>query len=285
MKIYRECTRKPYNSLTIDTTLPAGDPLRFRKKLFDSYIQKLTVTDQIKILNKKILQLEAQYDLDRQAAKMSVLSSNNLNKYKYLIGEDLGLKLSTVEQAKFEYSPLGKIFNKGLSEDDKKEGLFKRIKNIENKNLTQLQAIKDQGEKQLKELKNIDKNKTLKAIDEISKRNAESNRTLLDIKKIDTKLDTAELVCTKTDGTKYNFNTFALSLKFVEKIFNYEITLDEAKDDQDKLEKLIIRLERYKPKINKKKNRREKKILRICSKIVSCEKRYYCFFWKRNFST
>ena len=120
MKIYRECTRKPYNSLTIDTTLPAGDPLRFRKKLFDSYIQKLTVTDQIKRLNKKILQLEAQYDLDRQAAKMSVLSSNNLNKYKYLIGEDLGLKLSTVEQAKFEYSPLGKIFNKGLSEDDQK---------------------------------------------------------------------------------------------------------------------------------------------------------------------
>ena len=44
--------------------------------------------------------------------------------------EDLGLKPSTVEQAKFEYSPLGKIFNKGLSEDDKKEGLFKRLENI-----------------------------------------------------------------------------------------------------------------------------------------------------------
>ena len=48
-----------------------------------------------------------------------------------MTGEDLGLKPSTVEQAKFEYSPLGKIFNKGLSEDDK-EGLFKRLKNIEN---------------------------------------------------------------------------------------------------------------------------------------------------------
>ena len=43
----------------------------------------------------------------------------------------MGLKPSTVEQAKFEYSPLGKIFNKGLSEDDKKEGLFKRLKNTE----------------------------------------------------------------------------------------------------------------------------------------------------------
>ena len=37
MKIYRECTRQPFNFLTIDTTLPASDPLRFRKKLFDSY--------------------------------------------------------------------------------------------------------------------------------------------------------------------------------------------------------------------------------------------------------
>ena len=44
---------------------------------------------------------------------------------------NLGLKLSTTEQAKFEYSPLGKVFNKGLSEDDKKEGLLKRLKNNE----------------------------------------------------------------------------------------------------------------------------------------------------------
>ena len=34
MRIYRECTRKPYSFLTIDTKLPAIDPLRFRKKLF-----------------------------------------------------------------------------------------------------------------------------------------------------------------------------------------------------------------------------------------------------------
>ena len=37
MKIYRECTKEPYHFLTIDTTLPASDPLRFTKKLFDSY--------------------------------------------------------------------------------------------------------------------------------------------------------------------------------------------------------------------------------------------------------
>ena len=37
MNIYRECTKEPFNFLTIDTTLPASDPLRFRKNLFDSY--------------------------------------------------------------------------------------------------------------------------------------------------------------------------------------------------------------------------------------------------------
>ena len=63
-----------------------------------------------------------------------------MNKYEYLTGEDLGLKQNTIEQAKFEYSPLGKIFNKGLSEDDEKEGSFKRLKNIEN---SQKNLIKD----------------------------------------------------------------------------------------------------------------------------------------------
>ena len=125
----------------------------------------MTVTDQIKILDRKIKQNEAQYDLDREAAKISALSSNNLDKYEYLTGEDLGLKPSTVEQAKFEYSPLGKIFNKGLSEEDRKEGLFKRIKNIEGKSEEQLNAIEDQGKKQLEEIKNINaSSKPLKTI-------------------------------------------------------------------------------------------------------------------------
>ena len=95
----------------------------------------MTVTDQIKILNRKIKQNESQYDLNRKAAKISALSSNNLDKYEYSTGENLGLKPSTVEQAKFEYSPLGKIFNKGLSEDGKKERLLKRLKNIEDKKI------------------------------------------------------------------------------------------------------------------------------------------------------
>ena len=58
-----------------------------------------------------------------------------------------------------------KFFNKGLSEDYKEEGLFKRLKNIECKKVAQLQAIKDQGEKQLREIKNINMLATLKEIE------------------------------------------------------------------------------------------------------------------------
>ena len=94
----------------------------------------MTITDQIKILDRKIMQNEAQYDLDRKAAKISALSSNNLDKYEYLTGEDLDLKPSTVERTKFEYSSLGKIFNKSSDEKDKKEGILKRLENITDKN-------------------------------------------------------------------------------------------------------------------------------------------------------
>ena len=49
----------------------------------------MTVTDQIKILDRNIMQNEAQYDLDGKAVKISELCSNNLDKYEYLTGEDL----------------------------------------------------------------------------------------------------------------------------------------------------------------------------------------------------
>ena len=107
----------------------------------------MTVIDQITILGRKIIQNEVQYDLDRKAAKISALSSNNLDKHEYVTGKDLGLRPSTVEQAKFEYSPLGKFFFKGLEkEEDKKEGLLKRLKNIEDKNEKQLETIKNKTE-------------------------------------------------------------------------------------------------------------------------------------------
>ena len=92
----------------------------------------MTVTDQIKIIDNKIKANQAQYDLDRLAAKISALSSGELRRYEYSTGEDLGYTPSVLEQTKFDYSLLAKVFNKGMDDkDDKKEGLLKRRKNIE----------------------------------------------------------------------------------------------------------------------------------------------------------
>ena len=100
----------------------------------------MALTEQVKILDDNIKANKAQNDLDREAAKISALPSDELEKYEYLTGEDLGYKPDVVQKAKFEYSPLGKIFNKGLDESDKKEGILKGLKNIEGRNKDQLKT-------------------------------------------------------------------------------------------------------------------------------------------------
>ena len=143
-----------------------------------------------------------------------------------------------------------------MDKDDKKEPLFKRLKNIKDTHLTQLQVNRDQGEKQLKELRNIEESRTLEAINKIRRKNDEAKDLVFKIKKIDTELDTVELFGTKTDGkTKYDLNLFASLLKLARKINNYEITLNEEIDDQENFQILIIRLENYKPRNTQKKKR------------------------------
>ena len=100
----------------------------------------MTVTDQLKIIDNKNKANHVQHDLDRLAAKTSAYSSGDLRKYGYLTGEDLGYKPSVFEEAKFDYSPLGNIFNKGLDKDDQKR-LFKRLENIKDKNEEPLKAF------------------------------------------------------------------------------------------------------------------------------------------------
>ena len=79
---------------------------------------------------------------------MSALSSGELEKYKYLTGEDLGYKSDVIQIAKFEYSPFGKVFNEGLDESDKK-GFLKRLKNIEDTSEEQLKMIENEKDNQL----------------------------------------------------------------------------------------------------------------------------------------
>ena len=103
----------------------------------------MTRKEQNKILNDKNEANNAQYNLDRMNAKISAYSSGDLPKYEYLTKKDLGYKPDAFEQAKFEYSPLGKVFTDGLDKSDRNEGLLKRLKNIEDRNNNQLLAIKN----------------------------------------------------------------------------------------------------------------------------------------------
>ena len=81
-----------------------------------------------------------QYDINREAAKISALPSNKFNKYEYLTGEEIlpSNQKQMIEQAKFTYSPLGKAFKK------------------------QIKVIEDQAEKQIKAIQNQGQVKTIK---------------------------------------------------------------------------------------------------------------------------
>ena len=93
----------------------------------------MTINDQIR--NEKL-----QYDLNRETAKISALSSGKIHKYEYLTGEDIlpSNQQQIIEQAKFTYSSLGKAFEK-------------HIKTIKDHGEKQIKAIQDQG--QLKTIK------------------------------------------------------------------------------------------------------------------------------------
>ena len=65
-------------------------------------------------INDQIRDEKLQYDINREAAKISALSSGKIHKYEYLTGEDIlpSNQQQIMEQAKFTYSPLGRAFEK-----------------------------------------------------------------------------------------------------------------------------------------------------------------------------
>ena len=90
--IYRKCTAEPYFFLVNDT------------KLLTYIIKIMTTNDQIR------------YDINREAAKISALSSGKIHKYEHLTDEDIlpSNQQQIIEQARFTYSPLGKAFEKQI---------------------------------------------------------------------------------------------------------------------------------------------------------------------------
>ena len=109
MNLYKKWTAKPYSFLVIDTTLASDNPLQSIQNLLKR-IKKLIMTIS------KIRYEKLQYDINREAAKILALSSDKIDKYENLTGEEiLPLDQSRViEQAKFTYSPLAKALEKQI---------------------------------------------------------------------------------------------------------------------------------------------------------------------------
>ena len=133
----------------------------------------MTLTDELKILDNKIKTNQAQYILDREAAKISALLSGELEKYEYLTGENSGYKPGVVEKVKSEYSLLGKVLNaKAKSKKDKVLKTDKRDKNLTYNPQHTIAKFKD-----ISDFKEI-------SLDPIHKKLNEFHKSLMGLKKL-----------------------------------------------------------------------------------------------------
>ena len=176
----------------------------------------MTRKEQVKILDDKIEANNAQCDLDRMNAEISAYSSGDLPKYEYLTKKDLGYKPDAFEQAKFEYSPLGKKFTDGLDKSDKNEGLLERLKNIEDKSNNQLLTIKNISRPEIKGKNNGNVSDEYKTIQDFKQELIDKNILKLSgVKKFDDIVDNGNKLKIKKLFLKM------LMLKLVPEILTY----------------------------------------------------------------
>ena len=179
----------------------------------------MTIEDQLK--DEKL-----QYDINREAAKISALSSGKLDKYEYLTGEEIlpSNQQQIIQQAKFTYSPLGKALEK------------------------QIKTIKDQGEKQTKaiqdnQLVNINKDVDYKDKDDYKDKLLLSkereifkdiyNKRLDEIEEMNDEIDYDDLdYVVLKKNMEYNFSIEKDPISLLNAIKDGEISLEDAKDRQ-----------------------------------------------------
>ena len=180
-------------------------------------------------INDQIRDEKLQYDVNREAAKISALSSGKIHKYEYLTGEDIlpSNQQQIIEQARFTYSLLGKAFEK-------------KIKAIEDQGEKQINAIQDHG--QLKAIKKyacdaedtpfISKQKEIfnEVVDERREK----------ITDLDKKVNSDDLIYRyKSNTADVKFDEFDNALNIINKIENGEIRLADVKSNQEKFKSYL----------------------------------------------
>ena len=185
----------------------------------------------------KIKDEKLQYDINREAAKISALSSGKIDKYEYLAGEEIlsSDQSRIIEQARFTYSQLGKAFEK-------------QTKTIEEQEKKQVDA--------LEVLKPITQKLTIKDAIPENKLPEEAKNELNKIKEIEKTVDRENLYY-KTNKYTYNFQNFRTISTFGRDIYNGTITTKEADNNQsDLLVEILNFRKQVKPKNTEKKQQK-----------------------------
>ena len=181
----------------------------------------MTIEDQIKYE-------KLQYDINRDAAKISALSSGKIDKYEYFTGEEIlpSNQQQIIEQAKFTYSPLGKAFQK-------------QTKIIEDQGKKQIKAIQDKRSIKSIEKFNYDINDSPLALKEKEIYNKLTEESFEKINNLDKKVNNKLLFKYKGNTANEDFRGFDNAFDLISKIRYREISLNEAKDEQAKLKSKI----------------------------------------------
>ena len=201
----------------------------------------MTIEDQIK--DEKL-----QYDINREAAKISALSSGKLDKYEYLTGEEIlpSNQQQIIQQAKFTYSPLGKAFEK------------------------QTKTIEDQGKKQVVALESLkDPNKNLAPVKDfipMENLNPEIINEIKRIEEMEKQVDRNRMVYKGTNKT-YDFRNFKTIRAFGNEIRNNIIDMKTADIDQARLLSHINDFIKTKPR-DPEKRRLRSDVLNSVSALV-----------------
>ena len=190
----------------------------------------MTIEDQIK--DEKL-----QSDINREAAKISALSSGKLDKYEYLTGEGIlpSNQQQIIQQAKFNYSPLGKAIEKQR----------KTIEDQREKQVVALESLKDSDKKLL----------PIKDFIPMENLNPEIINEIKKIEEIEKKVDRNKMVYKGTNKT-YDFRNFKTILTFGNEIRNNVISLDTANIEQANLLSYINDFMKTKPRDPKKRKLR-----------------------------
>ena len=166
-----------------------------------------------------------QYDINRETAKISALSSNKFNKYEYLTGEEIlpFNQQQMIQHANFTYSPLGKAFEK------------------------QIKTIEYQGEKQIKAIQNQESIKTIKKYDDYDDEDSSLiskqkeifhelvDKRIKETTELSEKVNHNDLIYKyKGNTASVNFDQFDNAFSLLDKIRNGKISLTNAKSDQEK---------------------------------------------------